>query len=389
MTDIYARFPMIAAALVHLSTPLIPLRSKNNSPSSDPTERFSIAVDSLDIAVKSGSIPNPRFLECKDRISRDVERAWNHYYRLIPSVNPSGALREAIYGLSSPINGVKPFVSANRKKLVSYAKQNLSHPYLDNVAAFLDEVEPLADLINAAKKVAVKRAANTNSTDDHFVPPPVSSASAKRVRAMLETLVADNFDALVRSIDASYHAQMNYYISMRDKRIAEYAASGNPNRPYTVRQYLKEYQNVDMAFIYLVIDDSSGRESGKMVPNATALISARAQKDAETIRDSFINKNLKKIVSIIDEKEKVSAMTVCEVISRNVVLEGLKGAFRISFADGSGFDFDNSVVWVTNGFGTTYTRFPLTFHDVKLPGGRKMGRPSEERMNTIFLGKAE
>jgi hypothetical protein len=68
-------------------------------------------------------------------------------------------------------------------------------------------------------------------------------------------------------------------------------------------------------------------------------------------------------------------------------MHGLTGTLVFTFHDGSRFTVVNQVVFVVNDRGTAFNRFPLTFHDVIMPNGKPMGRPSEERMNTIFVGK--
>lgn len=68
-------------------------------------------------------------------------------------------------------------------------------------------------------------------------------------------------------------------------------------------------------------------------------------------------------------------------------MNSLRGTLRFFFTDGSSFVVQNSVVWSHSIYGKAFNRFPLTFHDVIMPDGSKMPRPSEERMNTVFVGK--
>ncbi len=110
----------------------------------------------------------------------------------------------------------------------------------------------------------------------------------------------------------------------------------------------------------------------------------QARAEAEAVRDLFVAKNLRKIASVVEAKERESAMTVCKALAHTVSLAGLSGTFRVAFADGSGFDFANSVVFKTSPLGKRFNQFPLTFHDVVLADGTKMPRPSEERMNAVF-----
>jgi hypothetical protein len=45
------------------------------------------------------------------------------------------------------------------------------------------------------------------------------------------------------------------------------------------------------------------------------------------------------------------------------------------------------VVWSHSVYGKQFMRFPLTFHSPIMPNGTVMPRPSEERMNTVFVEK--
>ena len=98
----------------------------------------------------------------------------------------------------------------------------------------------------------------------------------------------------------------------------------------------------------------------------------------------FIVKNLTKLDSIVDAKGDVAIVTV---ISQNLGLCQLEGTLRVTFKDGALFDAKNSVVWTHSIHGKPFNRFPLTFHDVRFADGTKMPQPSEERMNTLFVGK--
>jgi hypothetical protein len=104
--------------------------------------------------------------------------------------------------------------------------------------------------------------------------------------------------------------------------------------------------------------------------------------NAARIREDFVYKNLEKIASIVEAKGNYNTG---KVISREINLAGLTGTLSFDFKDGSSFVVQNSVVWVENSYGTQFNRFPLTFHNVMMAGGKKMGRPSEQRMNEVFV----
>jgi hypothetical protein len=68
-------------------------------------------------------------------------------------------------------------------------------------------------------------------------------------------------------------------------------------------------------------------------------------------------------------------------------LGALRGTLKFEFEDTSSFIVQNSVVWSHSVYGKQFMRFPLTFHSPIMPNGTVMPRPSEERMNTVFVEK--
>jgi hypothetical protein len=122
-----------------------------------------------------------------------------------------------------------------------------------------------------------------------------------------------------------------------------------------------------------------------MTPEARdAAILERATRDAQEIRDNFVIKNLSKLDSIVEAKGDFEKITAIE---HSLAMGTLEGHFLLTFKDGSSFEVRNSFVFVENQHGTRFHRFPLTFHNVRLSGGNALASPSEERMNTVFVGK--
>lgn len=117
--------------------------------------------------------------------------------------------------------------------------------------------------------------------------------------------------------------------------------------------------------------------------NAAEIIADKATKMAELVRESFVAKNLKKLDSIVERKGDLKEAVI---VSGDLSTSGLEGTLRFTFKDGSAFTCRNSVVFAYSVHGTPFNRFPLTFHNVTLADGTKMKSPSEEKMNTEFLG---
>lgn len=278
------------------------------------------------------------------------------------------------------------------KRLAKAPQHETVKPLVEAMTRFHAEVEPIAKafaFFAADKSRIVKRQPKSEEERKAaFAPPPATTASLLQVKTMLETLVNDQFEALVKRMAERYADMVSRFIEKRDQRLAEIAASDKPNRPYRLVDYLREARGANGSFLSKVLDgDDYGRGTPQVKADAEQIIAGIARADAEEVREFFVAKNLRKIVSIIEAKEKQAAMTECRVVKHTLSIGGLEGAFVVAFADGSGFAFSNAVVFKVNSYGTAFNQFPLTFHDVKLAKGVKMPRPSEARMNTVFLGK--
>lgn len=108
---------------------------------------------------------------------------------------------------------------------------------------------------------------------------------------------------------------------------------------------------------------------------------ALAKKDAAAMRDEFIFKVIEKIAPIVENKGNLVGV---REVSNTIQVGRLSGMLEVDFADGASFVVDNNVVYSHSVRGRPFARFPLTFHNVVLPGGGRMKQPSEERMHSVF-----
>lgn len=353
--------------------------------------RFHAAVAALRDAQKEGSIPNARFIEHKDAISRAVENAWDavrHGHGMGAWADQPVSFRE--WRAAAPLSsGVTQLAKALRKWLMKRPVGNDTKAYADRVIAFMREVEVLGALLDDMKTKAVKRAPGKTEAErqaERFTPPPATTAATIRVRDMLMETVNAQFEALIVSFTQRYESEIARFVEQRDKRLVEIAASDKPTRIYPLSFYLRDARYADGSFLsrVLVTTENYREITPRVRDDAAQIVAEMACKDAEEVRAAFVAKNLRKVVSIIERKEKASPLTVCEAIKQTVLLSGFEGTFRVGFEDGSGFWFTNSVVFKVSVLGTPFHQFPLRFHDVVLAGGVKMPQPSEERMNKVF-----
>ena len=128
---------------------------------------------------------------------------------------------------------------------------------------------------------------------------------------------------------------------------------------------LRKYKISEKVYLYSQIDRSS-------------------ETDAQRVEDFFLSRSLQKLTPIISAKGAVKDLTL---IFSCAGFQTISCDLKVSFEDGSSFIVRHKVVGVYGGNGYFY-RFPTTFHDVVLADGKKMSRPSEERMHSVFSGKS-
>ena len=369
------KFPTIATAYSEM-----PKRMAN----------FEKAVATFEAAMAAGAIPNPTFIDAKDDISRAVEAGWDVITRQMPRDN--SAVQAARWDLSDPYSGVAAFVRSNIKKLA----KTPDDPFFSLVRAYIEEVRPLADLIGGLKDKIVKR--QPKPVEDRkakYAAPVAGRTAIGQVKALMEEVTVGAHNELKAHWVNVFTRKLNLYLTVQekvnaaDKSISPYGVFGDRRSEYFSPDVssIVDRMTKDGGRITVVVD---GKEKSvqkfEALPNAAEIVDEAAGKIADEVRENFVYKNLEKLDSIVDVK---SDLVKGEVIGREISLGGLRGTLRFYFSDGAAFTVQNSVVWSTSVHGLSFQRFPLTFHDVVLAGGKKMGRPSEERMNTVFVKGGE
>lgn len=354
--------------------------------------RFAKAVEILESGMKAGQMANADFVDVKSILSAIIERAWEAVRDQNDVRGPAQndlpeKTREFLWSVAFMNGGIAGFYRTTTKRLEKAPTDEAVQPFVQAAKAFLAEIKPIAEAFEFFKdktKLVKRVAKSEEERAAAFAPPPVTAASAIKVRDLLESVVAEEYAALLIAIT-------NNYKRIRDLCAQTIANAEKPFRSYRIGEKEKKLEGQGHITSHFVTDSSAHPYGAEMIPQAEtdALIATMAKKDADHIRTQFVTKNLRKIVSIFEGKEANGvALKDVIVIGRHVAMSGLTGSFYATFEDGSGFEFTNAVVYSRSARGKWFERFPLTFHSVKMAGGVKMpARPSEENMNTVFLGK--
>lgn len=344
--------------------------------------RLADALAKIEAAKANGNeIANPHFQTLKGDVNEAFRAGWDK--AILDRFTFCGRykdLTEEQHALTYSTPQVHTVVGFKKK----LAKTNVTGEVVDAMKAFVADILPLAVAVQAL--IPVKR--QPKPVEDRkakYEAPRVADTAIGKVKAVLETLVASEFQRLIGVFEDRYTKALYEYV-----RLVPIVAA----LPFRGRSETKDGKALRRAtaqtsrFAYKVVKEVRDPVAGLTVvldvPGARAAILAEATKDAQEIRDAFVYKNLDKLASILDAKGDFDH---AEIIGRNVSLAGLEGIIKFYFADSASFFVKNSVVFVENSYGTQFNRFPLTFHDAFLGNGERIKGVDQEKMNTVFVGK--
>jgi len=368
-------FPLIDAALSQ-----VPARRSGV----DNVQQFNGMVSEAETALANGQISNVKYKDLKDAINRRLDDAWkiaisekyayNGKYRDLPS---------DVYDLYSSFYPQIHTALGYQKKL---HVTKLKHPMINAMREFVDETAKIAKIFAGLKDMIVKRVPKpVEDRKAKYNAPGASKTAMGAVKSLLEKITQDAYDALVANFEKRIRFYLNSYLDAQKilRNAGKFLSVYDFYNPH--RKGEKNFNPFAYDLIMKLTIHPSYKEQEVLVrPDVDKLISDMAHKSADEIRDMFVYKNLFKLDSIVEAKGN---FLKGEIIGSEIHMGSLQGTLKFWFEDGSHFTVINSVVWSHSVYGVPFNRFPLNFTNVVMPDGSKMARPSEERMNTVFVGK--
>lgn len=352
-------------------------------------QRVGAALANLENGMREGFIRNTDFVAAKDIFGRMVETAWEkirHNNQPLMMDQPQH-IRDFTWDIAFVNGGIAGFYRTTTKRLAKAPTDEVIQPFVAIAKQFMNEIQPIAaafEFFRDKTKIIKRQPKSEEEKKAAFAPPPVTMESSKRVKELLEQVVAEEYESLYENILAGREKEVSYYA----KYLRDAAEDTSKKERPRVWLYANKNKYADVHTLQRVVTFTNAGDV--IVDNYKDILIEMSRQDANDIREAYIIKNLRKIVSVLEGKEKQGASLVsADIVGRNNSLGRFTGTFRVTFSDGSGFTFTNSVVYAYSVHNKLFMRYPLTFHNVLLAGGVKMGRPSEERMNTVFLGLPE
>lgn len=369
--------------------------------------RLNTAITDFNDGMERGEIPNKSFVDGKEAVNRAIESAYGALFHNRLVGVPRDSIEHELYWLNKPQAHTITGFMKKVEKVIKGHDSEIGKSILD----FCAQVKPLCDAVNDLKTKTVKRKPRSEEEKAAalYTPPISSTKSVALVQNLLEDIVNKAYDGLLKAIFEGNKKMLAGYLTAQEQVEAGTRKRDGFNQrekekrfsydPYEYFTYMQDgRRHVDSASAGLVSDCVERKEARELrsdesisyydaiyikKPDAEATLLAAAKKDADHIRQVYIVKNLKKIVSILEAKGD-AAFQSAEEGPYGTSLGGLQGEIVFKFKDGSGFRISNDVVFVVNNYGTRFYRFPLTFHDVVLPGGKRMKGVSERSMNEVW-----
>jgi hypothetical protein len=338
-------------------------------------DRFTQAVSIAESAVAAGQIANPLYQDVKSQINRALHDAWEQAISAIYThAGKYESLPREVFTFYCDL-GLAPELHTAPGRLRKVQATKLVHPMIDAMRAFLLEAVVLSELFARLKPLVFKR--QPKPVEDRrakYDAPRASLTAIGMVKTLLVQITeAARVDLLARITD--------YYTVMVTNFVEAQTEAAAIGKKLTLRDHFKGSRS---RFGYMIVSHVVDH-NGVLADDWATTIGGLASKEADEIRDMFVYKNLAKLDSIMEAK---GDFVRGEVIGQYIEMGALRGTLRFHFGDGASFVVQNDVVWSHSIYGKPFRRFPLTFRDVVLAGGVKMARPSEERMNSVFVGKA-
>jgi len=303
-------------------------------------------------------IPNPRWNDLKYLANKFVEYYWKwiqetYYYPIVQNRGERKLLPEEELYLSLALHG---FESTLKKMMNIRNKSEVYKDFHREVEKFYKENIQFVNEVNSWRDKIVKR-----------VPGEAKAKKAAEIHRILSTNV--DVKNVVEMIAEEFRPTLEKdFIDWKTRLVLNNSKNGKVELDRSqseLRFMLMDYVNlIKYPTTYEVKKDWK------------EIIKKKSKENADMIIQDFVSKLVFKLNTILSKKENLKEAKRIGNVNSNEI--------AISFTDSSKFIVRSKIVYVTNSNGTSFTRYPTTFHDVYLPDGTKMGEVSEKTMIEIF-----
>ena len=306
--------------------------------------------------------------------------------------------------------------------LAKVEKLKVDHPYRTEAIATLKELLPVEALVGYFKTHIVAKISKSEREAQAAYAAPQSTKDAKK-------LVADALTLMTNEVKAQYIVQLETpWIEMLEQFFAkehhdqlrhlgthpEQDAEREERNKAARAKHQERYGNswgfkaeargttfIERALLPVAAtittvggsrytynpDPMQSKPVFTPKPNWKNLIHLKAEQQANDMQAQFVDKNVRKLASIVETKGNIEGKPV--VLNVHCYQGVIEGNIKFQFKDASCFVVRNKIVskmyQAADGQYATMYQYPTTFHNAVLPNGKRMeGQPSEKEMNEIF-----
>jgi len=350
----------------------------------------------LESFVKVGMIPHARFKDLYGQLTNMWERScrllrdeiekdmpYNMTKKDSPYEKERQTLTWELFEMFNP--SITRFPTAV-KRLAQY-----KGPKPELIKTFLDSWEPVYDLLMTAKTLSVKRTQLPTKKDEEqkqreqWLKPHQSSETLTMVRGILEQIIQQHYNELVKSLVDYYTSKAEFF----QKTIDDFAKSDILSfYDYRKKNMYPEDSVLIQKFTSFAKPTYGMHDKQEIVFDSTkafTTLTAMGKEQAEFMREQYIVKNMSKITAVINEKEKASYAAITKHDANGRFGHNIfEGRLDFEFSDGSGFTVINQAVFVINQQRTMFYRYPTTFHHVKFSNGITKAMVPEQNMVQVW-----
>ena len=251
---------------------------------------------------------------------------------------------------------------------------------IEKIEGFYKSFSKIAKLIQYLKKEnKIQKGRVLKSGGQNVYRPPTSSSDQmKKVLSLVDELISDVRDTMIKNAENSYKEIVANYI-----RLATPPPDSKKMMPSPYAFFKSKSQGYERTIVakFTKSADYLGN-SFKIVDDYDTKVRKYAESNTDDILAQFRKKQISKLSSIVEKKGNL------ENGKRLYFGSGVVGTIdvdiRLFFKDGSAFTIKNQIIMKSNQHGTVFVQYPSTFHDVVFPDGTKKAKQSEQEMNEKF-----
>ena len=330
-------------------------------------------VPKIENALRNGEVLSTVFDNIKYELNYFVENAFEQLIAKPYFHGKGGQTPDEVYWDIGYVHNVQD-LKFYAKKLSKASDVAKAFEGYKDMVKFNEDFSPIVGLMQWLKDHKVSAAAKKKEAaeakkeeSDSWMKKYVGHKDVKKVIDILTELTKEKRDEIFKN-------EHEFLLRLADQIVKYFDENPGVRRS---KAYDHFANNPMLSFLFSRMVDANT----KLTNDWKDYIKKMAQEAADNIIDGFIYKNTGKIAYVIYKKNNMKSVKLDNV---RIGQGKVECDLHFEFKDGSRFTATSSVVQASSKHGKWFYRYPTTFHNVILPGDKKMSSPSEQKMEEVF-----